>query len=100
MTTELISLNEYRKNISKLWKRSQEKNIRYIVLVHSKPVLEVRPIHSKIIEEVEPDKLEKIATDKYELDKKNGSLDGILVDLNNLKDEKDFISILKNNAKI
>jgi hypothetical protein len=44
MTTKLISLNEYRKNLSKLWKKAQNENIKYIVLVHSKPVFEVNPV--------------------------------------------------------
>ena len=44
MTTKLISINEYRKNLSKLWKKAQKEKIRYIVLVHSKPVFEVNPV--------------------------------------------------------
>jgi len=51
MTTELISLNEYRKNLSTIWKKSQEQNIKYVVLVHSKPVMEVKPIYDNIIED-------------------------------------------------
>lgn len=47
MTTQLITLNDYRKNLSRIWKVSQEKNIRYIVLVHSRPVFEVNPIMSQ-----------------------------------------------------
>ena len=44
MTTELISLNEYRKNISVLWKRAKEQNIKYVVLSYSKPIFEVNPV--------------------------------------------------------
>ncbi len=44
MVTKLIWLNEYRSNLTKLWKESQKKKIRYIVMVHSKPVFEVNPI--------------------------------------------------------
>ncbi len=51
MTTQLISLNEYRKNLSTIWKQAQEKNIKYVVLVHSKPVMEVKPIYNNIIED-------------------------------------------------
>lgn len=43
MTTKIISLKDYRHNITSLWKESQKDNIRYIVLHHSKPVLDVRP---------------------------------------------------------
>lgn len=51
MTTELISLNEYRKNISTLWKKAQEQNIKYIILSHSRPIFEVNPIVSNKIED-------------------------------------------------
>ena len=44
MTTKLISFKEYRANLSKIWKKSQEENVKYIVLVHSKPAFEVTPI--------------------------------------------------------
>lgn len=45
MTTKVISLKDYRSQITKLWKEANEKNIKYIVLYHSKPILEVRPYH-------------------------------------------------------
>jgi hypothetical protein len=51
MTTELISLNEYRKNISVLWKRAKEQNIKYIVLSYSKPIFEVNPVMDNIIDD-------------------------------------------------
>ena len=44
MTTKLISLHEFRKNLSSIWKTAKKKNEVYIVMVHSKPVLEVRPV--------------------------------------------------------
>ncbi len=51
MTTQLISLNEYRKNISTLWKKAQAENIKYVVLSHSKPIFEVNPLHGNNIED-------------------------------------------------
>lgn len=43
MLTKIISLKEYRQKITSLWKEANEKNIRYIVLHHSKPILDVKP---------------------------------------------------------
>lgn len=51
MTTELISLNEYRKNISVLWKRAREQNIKYVVLSYSQPIFEVNPVIDNKIED-------------------------------------------------
>ncbi len=45
MTTKLISLAEYRSNLSTLWKEAKTNNIRYVVMVRSEPVFEVNPIH-------------------------------------------------------
>lgn len=47
MTTKLISLNEFRSNLSNIWKQAKKKNEKYIVMVHSKPVLEVRPVRQR-----------------------------------------------------
>lgn len=47
MTTKIISLKDYRQNIATLWKTSRKDNIRYIVLHHSRPVLDVRPFREK-----------------------------------------------------
>ncbi len=80
MTTELISLNECRKNLSTIWKKAQKENKRYIVLVHSKPVMEIKPIYDNNIEEVEPDEWEKQATREYEKAKKEGTLEWIDAD--------------------
>ena len=44
MTTKLIGLKEFRTNISTLWKQAQKQQIRYIVLHHTKPILEINPI--------------------------------------------------------
>ena len=44
MSTEIISLKDYRKNLSQIWKRSQKENIQVIVMVHSEPVFKVTPI--------------------------------------------------------
>lgn len=44
MTTRLISFKEYRSNLSSLWKEAMEKNVRYVVTVHSRPVFELTPI--------------------------------------------------------
>jgi hypothetical protein len=51
MTTELISLNEYRKNISVLWKKARQENIKYVVMSYSEPIFEVNPILSNKIED-------------------------------------------------
>ncbi len=47
MTTEMISLSEYRKNISLFTKRANEQNICFIVTSHGKPVGEYRPLEAK-----------------------------------------------------
>lgn len=49
MLTKIISLKEYRQKLSTLWKEAQENNIRYIVLHHSKPILEVKPYTEEIV---------------------------------------------------
>jgi hypothetical protein len=51
MTTEIINLWEYRKNISSLWKRSKELDIKYIVLVHWEPAFEVNPIYGNTFDD-------------------------------------------------
>ena len=47
MTTKTIGIKEYRKNLTSLWKTAREKNIRYIVMVHSKPVFELNPLRDE-----------------------------------------------------
>jgi hypothetical protein len=44
MTTKIIGIKEYRQNITTLWKAARAKNIRYVVMYHSKPVFEVNPL--------------------------------------------------------
>ncbi len=51
MTTKLISLGEYRSNLSSLWKEAKTKNIRYVVMVRSQPVFEVNPIHGNVFDD-------------------------------------------------
>ena len=45
----MISLSEYRKNISLFTKRASEQNICFIVTSHGKPVGEYRPLEAKDI---------------------------------------------------
>ena len=47
MTTKLIGIKEFRKNITKIWKEARINNVRYVVMYHSKPVMEVNPINEK-----------------------------------------------------
>ncbi|PIR54682.1 hypothetical protein COU74_05345 [Candidatus Peregrinibacteria bacterium CG10_big_fil_rev_8_21_14_0_10_36_19] len=47
MTTKIIGIKEYRQNITTLWKEAREKNIKYIVMYHSKPVFEVSPLQDE-----------------------------------------------------
>lgn len=47
LKTEFIGLKEFRANISALWKKAQKKRIRYIVMNHTKPIFEVRPLSEK-----------------------------------------------------
>lgn len=62
METQAISLQDYRKNLSKIWKEAQKKDIRYIVMVHGKPVLEVNPIRGNTIptEKISPKERKEI----------------------------------------
>lgn len=47
MTTKIIGIKEYRQNITSLWKAAREKNIRYVIMYHSKPVFEVNPLQDE-----------------------------------------------------
>ena len=42
MTTIAIPLSDYRKNRSRYAREAQEKDVRYVVMVHGRPALEVR----------------------------------------------------------
>ena len=44
MTTKIIGIKKFRENITSLWKEAKKKKIKYIVMYHSKPILEVNPI--------------------------------------------------------
>lgn len=48
MNTKLITLSDYRKNLSRYTKEAKEQNLFYIVMIHGKPVLEVRPAREEI----------------------------------------------------
>lgn len=44
MTTKTIGIKKFRENITSLWKEAKKKKIRYIVMNHSEPIFEVKPI--------------------------------------------------------
>ncbi len=44
MITKVIGIKQFRGNITSFWREAKLKNIRYIVMHHSKPILEVNPI--------------------------------------------------------
>jgi hypothetical protein len=44
MTTQYLTLSDYRTNISRYTREAQEKHITYTILIHSKPAFEVKPI--------------------------------------------------------
>ncbi len=47
MTTKIIGIKKFRENITSLWKEAKKKKIRYIVMYHSTPIMEVNPIDEK-----------------------------------------------------
>jgi hypothetical protein len=47
MTTKIIGIKSFRENIAKTWKEAIKENIRYIVMNHSTPILEVTPINEE-----------------------------------------------------
>lgn len=47
MTTKIIGIKNFRNNITKLWKTARNNKIKYIVMYHSAPILEVKPITEK-----------------------------------------------------
>ncbi len=96
MTTELISLNEYRKNISTLWKKAQKENIKYVVLAHSKPIFEVNPLHGNQIEDdwdVQYTPENHQAWLETQEDLKNGNTTQI--DPSKIKSVDDFLKLIK-----
>ncbi len=54
MVTKLIGIREFRESIYSVWKEARAKNIRYVVMYHSKPIFEVNPIQEDevILEEL------------------------------------------------
>lgn len=98
MTTEIISIWEYRKNISSLWKKSKELNIKYIVLVHWEPAFEVNPIYSNTFNDdwdtEYTEENHKAYLEAME-DLKNG--DVIELDFDKIKTSDDFVKFLKKN---
>ena len=57
MTTKLIGIKEFRRNLTKVSKEAQTKNVYFIVMRHSKPVMKVLPMTRKELE------LEKLRAD-------------------------------------
>ena len=96
MTTELISLNEYRKNISVLWKRAREQNIKYIVLSYSEPVFEVNPvINNEIKDDWDIQYTPKNHKAWLKARKELERWETVKIDLDRIKTEDDFISLIK-----
>lgn len=44
MITKIVGIKQFRENVTSFWREARLKNIRYIVMHHSKPILEVNPI--------------------------------------------------------
>lgn len=44
MTTKAIGIKQFRQNMTSLWKEANNKQVKYIIMYHSKPILEVRPL--------------------------------------------------------
>lgn len=44
MTTKTIGIKKFRENITSIWKEAKKNKIRYIVMNHNQPILEVTPI--------------------------------------------------------
>ena len=47
MTTKLIGVKEFRKNMSKLSKGTKRKSVCYIIMNHSVPLWKVEPVEDK-----------------------------------------------------
>jgi hypothetical protein len=48
MNTKLITLSDYRKNLSSYTREAKEKNLFYIIMVHGKPAFEVRTVREDL----------------------------------------------------
>lgn len=44
MDTKFIGVKQFRNNLTNIWKEAQRDNTRFVVMHHSTPVLEVKPI--------------------------------------------------------
>lgn len=47
MTTKVIGIKAFRQNMTKLWKKGRKENVRFIVMHHSVPVMEVKQIEDE-----------------------------------------------------
>ena len=77
MTTQIISLSEYRKNISIFTKQATEQNICFIITSHGKPVWEYRPLKTedvKITTKYSQEFIDELAD--MERDYKSGNFSG------------------------
>lgn len=45
--TQVLGLKEFRQDITSLWKKARKNNVRYIILYHSMPIMEVNPLDEK-----------------------------------------------------
>ena len=50
MTTKLVGIKEFRKNLTKFSKEAQTKNVHFIVMRHSVPLMRVSPMSAKELE--------------------------------------------------
>ena len=50
MNTKVINIKEYRNNLTKIWKESKKNKQRLIVVNHSTPVFEVKPLYQDYVE--------------------------------------------------
>lgn len=95
MTTQLINIWEYRKNISNLWKKAEKENIKYLVMVHGKPAFEVRPVSHNNVDDDWTEYTQENHKAWLQWRKELNSGEALSVDLENMKSEDDFISFLK-----
>ncbi len=47
MTTKLIGIREFAKNLSKILNESQNNNVHFVVMRHSEPVANITPVKKK-----------------------------------------------------
>jgi flagellar motility protein MotE (MotC chaperone) len=47
MTTKFIGIKEFRRNMAKLSKEARQKNVCFIVMNHSVPVMKVTPVNDR-----------------------------------------------------